>query len=108
MALSVQDEVILARVKSLVTATLIDRAAAQPNPPYPPDVVEVMDFVRRNPDPEKPRYLIVTTEDGFAVGVRARERGGVPELLDEVRHRTRDEAEHAVFLRRLRDYGVTW
>ncbi|RMB82628.1 hypothetical protein [Streptomyces shenzhenensis] len=108
MALTVQDEVILARIKSMVTATLIERAAAQPDPPYPPDVVEVMDFVRRNPDPEKPRYLIVTTEDGFAIGVRSRERGGVPELLGEVPHRTRDEAEHAVFLRRLRDYGVTW
>lgn len=109
MTLSIQDEWILeTRVRSLVTAALMAEAAARPTGPYSRDLVEVMDFVRRNPDPDKPRYLIVRTAAGFAVGVRPPVRGGAPRLLDGPRHATRDAAEHAVLVHRLRDYGVTW
>ncbi|WP_432841773.1 hypothetical protein [Dactylosporangium sp. CA-092794] len=109
MALSVQDEWILQqRVRPLVTAELIAEAAARPTGPYSRDLVDVMDFVRRNPDPDRPRYLIVKTPGGFAVAVRPPVRGGAPRLLDDRRHATRDEAEHAVLVHRLHDYGLTW
>ncbi|MET7399667.1 hypothetical protein ABZS66_39915 [Dactylosporangium sp. NPDC005572] len=108
MALSPQDAWILDnRLKRLVTAELVAEAA-RPSGPCSRDLVEVMDFVRRNPDPDKPRYLIVSTPEGFAVGVRAPVRGAAPRLRDERRHATRDDAEHAVLLHRLRDYGVSW
>lgn len=109
MVLSTQDEHILAaRIRPLVTAELIERARRSPEPPYPPDIAEVLDFVRRNPDPERPRYLIVRLEEEFAVAIRSPAPGAAPRLADGTRFATRAEAEHAVLLARLADYGVTW
>lgn len=53
MVLSIQDvEILRARIRRLVTSGLIERARARPCSPYDPDVAEVLDFVRRNPDAE--------------------------------------------------------
>lgn len=107
--LSAQDRHILTeRISRLVTADLIARMRAQPSPPHAPDIVEVLDFVRRNPDPDLPRYLIVRLADGFAIARRAETTGSPPQPIDAVRHDDRDAAECAVLERRLRDYGVTW
>lgn len=110
MALSIQDRAILEqRIKRIVTAELLDRARAKPYPPYDADIVEVLDFVRRNPDPELPRYLILEIEgEGFAVARRATSPGGAPQPIDAQRFPDRDAAEHAVLEQRLRDYGVSW
>jgi hypothetical protein len=109
MALSIQDaEILRTRVRALVTAELIERARARPTPPHDPDIAEVLDFVRRNPDPDLPRYVIVRLVDGFAVGVRAATPGRPPELVDPRRYPDRGAAEHAVLERRLRDYGIDW
>ncbi|MGX6449941.1 hypothetical protein ACVU7I_18040, partial [Patulibacter sp. S7RM1-6] len=74
--------------------------------PHSPGLVEVLDFVRRNPDPERPRYLVLDLGGAFAVGRRGPTPGAPPDRVDAVTHPTREAAEHAVFLRRLRDYGV--
>lgn len=107
--LSLQDaEILRVRIMPLVTTELIERARARPYPPYDLDIVEVLDFVRRNPDPDLPRYAIVRLEDRFAVAVRSATAGVAPTPVDERRHATRDAAEHAVLEHRLRDYGVQW
>ena len=106
MARSLQDDEILrTRIRPLVTAELLARARAHPYPPYDPDIAEVLDFVRRSPDPALPRYAIVRLADGFAVAVRAATPGDPPLIIDG-RHPDRGAAEHAVFERRLRDHGI--
>ncbi|GAA1688030.1 hypothetical protein GCM10009808_01260 [Microbacterium sediminicola] len=109
MTLTAQDRAILdTRIRGLVTAELMERARANPNPPYPADIVEVLDFVRRNPDPDLPRYAIVELSDGFAIAERPRTAGKPPRVVSRDRHPDRDAAEHAVLVHRLRDYGLSW
>lgn len=107
MALSLQDEEILrSRIRPLVTPDLLARFRAHPSPPYDADIVEVLDFVRRNPDPDRPRYLIVRDAGGFAVARRSPVAGTAHAPVDDVRHPDRGAAEHAVLVQRLRDYGL--
>ncbi|GAA0997170.1 hypothetical protein GCM10009555_094240 [Acrocarpospora macrocephala] len=108
MGLSIQDEFIRGnRIRALVTPALLAEARAHPpRGGQSAALVEVLDFLRRNPDPELPRYAVLRTPDGFAVVRRATVRGAPPAPDGADRHATRREAEHAVLLRRLRDYGL--
>ena len=107
MALSIHDkEILRRRVYGLVDDELLAEHRARPFGPHSPRLIEVLDFLRRNPDPERPRYLVLDDGEGFGVGVRGSERGAPPTAVDDERFATRGEAEHAVFLRRLADYGA--
>lgn len=108
MTLSIHDEEILRRrVYDLVDDALLAEHRERPFGPHSPRLIEVLDFLRRNPDPDQPRYLVLDDGEGFEVGVRSAERGAPPMSIgDEERFATRAEAEHAVFLRRLADYGA--
>jgi hypothetical protein len=107
MALSLHDEEILRRrVYGLVDDDLLAEHREHPFGPHSPTLIEVLDFLRRNPDPEMPRYLVLDDGQGFEVGLRSAERGAPPSSAGEERFATRAEAEHAVFLRRLADYGA--
>jgi len=108
MALSLHDQEILRRrVYALVDDELLAEHREQPFGRHSPRLVEVLDFLRRNPDPELPRYLVLDDGEGFEIGVRSPERGAPPTPGDgDERFATRAEAEHAVFLRRLSDYGA--
>jgi hypothetical protein len=107
LTLSIHDEEILRRrVYGLVDDELLAEHRERPFGPHSPRLIEVLDFLRRNPDPEQPRYLVLDDGEGFEVGVRSSERGAPPSSLDDERFATREEAEHAVFLRRLADYGA--
>jgi hypothetical protein len=100
------DEILRRRVRGLVDAELLAEHRERPFGPHSPALVEVLAFLRRNPDPELPRYLLLADGRGFGVGMRAAERGAPPMALGGERLQTRAEAEHAVFLRRLADYGA--
>jgi hypothetical protein len=108
LTLSLHDkEILRRRVYGLVDDDLLAEHRDRPFGPHSPRLVEVLDFLRRNPDPEQPRYLVLDDGEGFEVGVRAAERGAPPASLDDdERFATRGEAEHAIFLRRLADYGA--
>jgi hypothetical protein len=108
MTLSLHDQEILRRrVYGLVDDALLAEHRERPFGPHSPALTEVLDFLRRNPDPECPRYLVLDDGEGFEIGVRSGERGAPPTALDDdERLATRAEAEHAVFLRRLADYGA--
>lgn len=107
MSLSIHDEEILRRrVRGLVDDALLAEHRERPFGPHSPRLIEVLDFLRRNPDPERPRYLVLDDGEGFEVGVRAAERGAPPTAVGDERFDNRAEAEHAVFLRRLADYGA--
>ncbi|UFS58654.1 hypothetical protein [Subtercola endophyticus] len=106
--LSENDKYILEnRVKPLVTDELLEEQRQRPFGPQSPDMVEVLDFLRRSPDSELPRYIVLETADGFLLGTRVDEPGGSPVLLYPATvYATRGEAEHAVFRLRLKDYGA--
>jgi hypothetical protein len=108
MTLSIHDrEILRRRVYGLVDDDLLAEHRERPFGPHSPALTEVLDFLRRNPDPECPRYLVLDDGEGFELGVRSAERGAPPTSLDDdERFATRGEAEHAVFLRRLADYGA--
>ena len=107
MALSIQDSDILSRrVSLLVDGALLAEHRARPFGPHSPRLIEVLDYLRRNPDPERPRYVVLDMGSEFAIGIRAGRRGEEPLIDGADRYAVRAEAEHAVFLRRLRDYGL--
>jgi hypothetical protein len=107
LSLSLHDEEILRRrVYGLVDESLVAEHRDRPFGPHSPALIEVLDFLRRNPDPELPRYLVLDDGEGFEIGLRAADRGGPPASLGGERLKTRAEAEHAVFLHRLADYGA--
>jgi hypothetical protein len=108
MSLSIHDmEILHRRVYGLVDDELLAEHREHPFGPHSPRLTEVLDFLRRNPDPEQPRYLVLDDGEGFEIGMRASERGAPPiKVDDDERFATRAEAEHAVFLRRLADYGA--
>jgi hypothetical protein len=107
MALSIQDSAILSRrVSRLVDGSLVAEHRASPFGPHSPKLIEVLDFLRRNPDAERPRYVVLDLGSEFAIGIRSAGRGEEPLVDGADRYPTRGEAEHAVFLRRLRDYGL--
>jgi hypothetical protein len=107
VTLSLHDEEILRRrVYGLVDEELMAEHRERPFGPHSPSLAEVLDFLRRNPDPELPRYLVLDDGEGFEIGLRAADRGGPPASLGGERLKTRAEAEHSVFLHRLADYGA--
>jgi hypothetical protein len=104
--LSPQDSFVRDRLAMLVTPELVAEHRARPFGPHSPALAEVLDFLRRNPAPDVPRYVVLDTGRGFRVGVRPAVRGGsVGRAGDEV-FPDGGAAEHGVFLRRLADYGL--
>jgi hypothetical protein len=103
------DQTILQRrVRPLVTADLVARHAAHPFGPHDPDVLEVLHFVRRSPDPQLPSYVVLALQEPrrWMVGARPPGRGEPLEAVDDAVYPTRAAAEHGVFVRRLGDYGL--
>lgn len=109
VALAPADRAILERrVRRLVDEALVDEHRATPIGSHSPALTEVLHFLRRNPDPDLPRYLLVRsgTPPVWRVARRRSPPGTPPVTVDAVEHRSRASAEHAVFLRRLADYGL--
>jgi hypothetical protein len=94
-------------VKPLVTDDLIAEQRERPFGPQSTAMVEVLDFLRRSPDPDLPRYIVLETPAGFAIAHRPATPGAAPTpLAPPSVLPTRGAAEHAIFQLRLRDYGV--
>jgi len=78
-------------------------------PMYSQTLVRLIDRLRVVPT--RGKHIIVETERNseFAIAILPEERGGTVEITGE-RYPTRSEADHAIFLKRLRallaDYGV--
>jgi hypothetical protein len=109
MALSANDRYILEhRVKPLVTDALLAEQREDPFGRQSTALIEVLDFLRRSPDPELPRYIVLDMAAGFVVATRSDSRGVAPTPIEPSRVLPdRGAAEHAIFLLRLKDYGVT-
>jgi len=105
MTLSAQDRAIHDRLAGRVTDGLVAEHRGAPFGPHSPALQEVLDFLRRNPAPDLPRYVVLDQGGSFAVATRTA-RGLPPEPVDAERHPDEAAAEHAVFLRRLADYEL--
>ena len=101
-----QDRAIRDRLAGMVTPGLVAEHRRSPFGPHSPALAEVMDFLRRNPAPDRPRYVVLREGDGFAIGVRPAVRDAAVASAGDERFPTRAGAEHGVFLRRLADYGL--
>jgi N,N-dimethylformamidase len=109
MSLSPADQYILdRRIRGLINPDLIDEHRRQPLGPHSAALTEVLHFLRRSPDPDLPRYAVLRSRarSDWAIGIRPSGRGALPRPLDSHRFSVRAEVEHAVFLRRLDDYGI--
>jgi N,N-dimethylformamidase len=109
MSLSQADQLLLdRRVRGLVSDALIEEHRAHPFGPHSLQLIEVMQFLRRNPDPDLPRYVVLRISEPprWAIGALPAARGGAMQRVNDVTYESRATAEHGVFLRRLADYGL--
>jgi N,N-dimethylformamidase len=109
MTLSLADQLIFDRhVRAKVDAALVREHRDRPFGPYSPQLTEVLQFLRRNPDPALPRYVLlrVGAPVQWSIGVRPAQHGGRLRQLENTAYPSRPAAEHAIFLRRLADLGV--
>jgi len=108
MALSENDRYILEhRVKPFVTADLVAEQRERPFGRQSVAMIEVLDFLRRSPDPDLPRYIVLDTAAGFEIAERSARPGAAPvPITPALVLPTREAAEHAIFRLRLKDYGI--
>lgn len=109
MSLSAADRTILDRkLRPAFTAALVQEHKQNPFGPYSPDLESLLLFLRRNPDPDLLRYCVLKIGNPARWGVGHKPvRPGAPIMpIGEACYESRGEAEHAVFLHRLRDYGL--
>lgn len=95
-------------VKPLVTMALIEEHRRTPLGIHSDALERVLRYVRRNQGRQDGQYVIVTTVPSreWAVARLSGTRRVPAEIDGEDRFFSRAEAEHAVFLRRLRDLGL--
>ncbi len=101
----VEEHIFETEIKPRITPELIDEHRRRPIGKHSDDLERVLTYLRKHHLEMTGKYILVCTKphQEWRIGVI---RDDVPpELLDEVFH-DRYEAEHAVFLRRLRDAGL--
>jgi N,N-dimethylformamidase len=109
VTLSPADRTILeTRLRRLLHPAVLQEHRANPFGPYSPELQELLQFLRRSPDPTLPSYVLLArgTPQHWAIGRRAAVRGEPATQVDATTYATRGEAEHAVFLRRLVEHGL--
>jgi branched-chain amino acid transport system permease protein len=71
------------------------------------ELVTVLDFFRRAPVDGKLILIAEPDRSGWRIG-RIGPRGVAPTIVSETVHPTRDDAEHAAFLRRVAEFVEAW
>ena len=95
----------LTRVKPRITAALVAEHRADPLGRHTAELELVLRHLARDLARSRPRYVIVceTPYDGdYRVAENPRVPGA-PIVVTEERYRSEEEAQHAIFLKRLRD-----
>jgi hypothetical protein len=104
--LTVQDAALRERLAAVVRPELVAAHRRAPFGPHAPELADVLAFLRRNPAPDLPRYVVLAQDGRFAIGIRPDRPDAEVRAAGPERFATRAEAEHGVFLRRLADYGL--
>lgn len=91
------------RIKGLVTDVLVEEHRRRPLGPHSDDLMRVLQYFRRQPQPGK--YIIVATRpwQEYRIGVLSGVRGEPAAILESETFTTEEAAMHGVFLRRVRD-----
>jgi len=96
-------------IRPLITPSLIQEHAEDPLGRHTPALDMLLSFLRSDPMRGKPQYVIMCTVPAteWVIGEHPRRRGEIIlSAVDSERYASVDAAEHAIFLRRLRDLGV--
>ena len=101
----VDREIFRRTVKPCVTPEVIAEHRGNPfGPGHSPELEVVLRYLRRDPVRSKPRYVLVAAqpEKEYRIALSTRERG-VPLTVTDESFASSDAAQHAIFVKRLRD-----
>lgn len=94
-------------VQPRITTSLINEHRRDPFGKHSSDLDIVLNFFRRRPDKSKPLYVLVRERAGqYRIGEAPMTRGQPVRIVVEEVYRSEEEAEHAVFLRQVRDFAA--
>lgn len=96
------------RIKPLVTAKVIEEHKKNPIGLHSDDLERILIFMRRHEYLMTNKYVIVCTKEHkeWCIGQLSGIRGIGPKIFTDECFASRLEAEHGVFLKRLKDWGV--
>ncbi len=97
------DHYVRTRVRALVTPDLIARHRARPNGPHDDDLARVLNYFRRASVADKYAILALKPLGDYQLVKLSGQRGVAPRVVDETIYQNEEDAQHAVFLRRVAD-----
>ncbi|RST77304.1 inner-membrane translocator [Siminovitchia acidinfaciens] len=95
-------------IKPLVTEELIEEHRRTPVGKHSAHLLKVLNYLRRHHEEIEGKYLIINLEPHkkWCLGRHPGGRGVQYEVFDDETFDSREAAEHALFLRRLRKFGL--
>jgi hypothetical protein len=99
-------DVVERQLRPLITSELLEEHAARPFGPHSAELALVLNVLRRRGGVLAGKLVIVERDGSYRLGRLSGNRGGGVELEGDHPFDTRDEAEHAVFRRRLTELGL--
>jgi hypothetical protein len=103
------DQMILQEdIRPLVTPAIIEEHRQNPIGFHSDELERVLIYLRKNHLDMAGKYVIVcrTPHADYRIGVLSGTRGVPPQVLQDEQFSSREDAEHGVFLRRLKDLGL--
>lgn len=97
------DAALRARLRALVSDELIEAHRANPPGPHGDALERLLNYFRRAAMADKYAILAVRPFAEYRVVALSGRRGVRPRIVDERNYPTENAAQHAVFLRRVRD-----
>lgn len=102
----IDQEILREQVRRRLTPELVEEHRRLPFGPHGSDLVFVLTVLRRFAAALDGKLVILEYDGGLGLGRLSGRRGDGVAPVGARRYATRGEAEHAVFLRRLRDLGL--
>jgi len=95
-------------IRPLVTPELIEEHRRNPIGFHSDELERVLIYLRKHHLDMAGKYVIVCRRlhEDYRIGVLSGVRGVGPKVLEDEKFNSREEAEHGVFLRRLKDLGL--
>ncbi|MFB4165759.1 hypothetical protein ACE1TI_18645 [Alteribacillus sp. JSM 102045] len=96
------------RIKPLITKELIQEHRDNPIGKHSNDLKIVLNYLRRHHEDIKGKYLVICTEPHkkWCLGEHPGKRGVPYKVFDDECFDSREEAEHGLFIKRLKKYGL--